>query len=164
MPRSEGELAGRAFELARFDHAGGRAARGGVVVELVGDPGIGKSALLGVLTERVRSDGGLVLVGRGAECERTSPYALFGDALGLPSAGPTTFRDPHAVVAALLGRLAAGRPALLALDDLHWADRASVETLEHLLRAPPRAPVLLVLARRLLPRQERLPPPPAAGS
>ncbi|GAA1220317.1 hypothetical protein GCM10009608_66270 [Pseudonocardia alaniniphila] len=45
---------------------------------------------------------------------------------------------------------------VLALDDLQWADRASVELLEHLLRAPPRAPVLLVLARRLLPRQERL--------
>jgi len=156
MPRSEGELAGRELELARLDHAWGRAARGGVVVELVGEPGIGKSALLGVLTERVRSDGGLVLAGRGTESEQKSPYAPLGEALGLPSAGLTAFRDPHAVVAALLERLAAGRPAVLALDDLQWVDRASVELLEHLLRAPPRAPVLLVLARRMLPRQERL--------
>jgi DNA-binding NarL/FixJ family response regulator len=87
-----------------------------------------------------------------------SPYALLAEALGahLPSAGLTPFPRPHAVVGSLLERLAAGRPAVLALDDLQWADRASVELLEHLLRAPHRAPVLLVLARRPLPRQERL--------
>ncbi|WP_433290526.1 AAA family ATPase [Pseudonocardia sp. CA-142604] len=158
MPRSEGELAGRTLELARLDHAWGRAARGGVVVELVGEPGIGKSALLDVLTERVRADGGLVLLGRGAECEQKSPYVPLAEALGahLPAAGLTALPRPHAVVGSLLERLAAGRPAVLALDDLQWADRASVALLEHLLRAPPRAPVLFVLARRLLPRQERL--------
>ncbi|HEY4421758.1 MAG TPA: AAA family ATPase [Pseudonocardia sp.] len=158
MPRSERELAGREFELARLDHAWSRVARGGAVAELVGEPGIGKSALLGVLTERLRSDGGLVLVGRGAECEQKRPYAPLDEALGayLPSAGLTALPRPHAVVGSLLERLAAGRPAVLVLDDLQWADRASVELLEHLLRAPPRAPVLLVLARRQLPRQERL--------
>jgi hypothetical protein len=44
--------------------------------------------------------------------------------------------------------LAAGRPVVLALDDMHWADEASLELLAHLLRRRPRAPVLLALAFR----------------
>ncbi len=48
------------------------------------------------------------------------------------------------------------RPLVLVLDDLHWADSASVELLGALLRRPPAAPVLVALAFR--PRQvpERL--------
>ena len=48
------------------------------------------------------------------------------------------------------------QPLVLVLDDLHWADSASVELLGALLRRPPAAPVLLALAMR--PRQvpERL--------
>lgn len=37
---------------------------------------------------------------------------------------------------------------LIALDDLHWADPASLELLDHLVRHPLRAPVTLVVARR----------------
>ena len=48
----------------------------------------------------------------------------------------------------LLERLAATRPLLLILDDLHWADRASLELVCHLLRRPPEAPVLIVGAFR----------------
>ena len=43
------------------------------------------------------------------------------------------------------------RPLVLVLDDVHWADAASVELLAALLRSPPDAAVLLVLAAR--PRQ-----------
>ncbi|MGW1926318.1 AAA family ATPase, partial [Streptomyces massasporeus] len=52
-------------------------------------------------------------------------------------------------IAAALGRLPADGPVLvLALDDFHAADPASVALVDHLLRHPLRAPVLLVLARR----------------
>ncbi|MFG2620171.1 ATP-binding protein [Streptomyces sp. NPDC048507] len=37
---------------------------------------------------------------------------------------------------------------LVALDDLHWADPASLELLDHLVRHPPHGPVTLVVARR----------------
>ncbi|MET9468748.1 AAA family ATPase [Streptomyces sp. NPDC006544] len=41
-----------------------------------------------------------------------------------------------------------GGGLLVALDDLHWADPASLELLDHLVRHPPRAPVIVVVARR----------------
>jgi DNA-binding NarL/FixJ family response regulator/tetratricopeptide (TPR) repeat protein len=57
----------------------------------------------------------------------------------------------HWAVRELLERLAAAQPLVLVLDDLHWADPASVELLGGLLRRPPEAMVLLALALR--PRQ-----------
>ena len=55
----------------------------------------------------------------------------------------------HRALRALLGRLAASRPLVLVLDDLHWADAASREAIVHLVRQPPVAPVLLALAWRV---------------
>ena len=60
------------------------------------------------------------------------------------------YRTHHAV-RQLLEVLAAGPPLVLLLDDLHWADSASIELLCALLRRPPVGPVLLGLALR--PRQ-----------
>ncbi|MCP3802446.1 AAA family ATPase [Allokutzneria sp. A3M-2-11 16] len=51
----------------------------------------------------------------------------------------------------LLDVLAKDTSLVLALDDLHWADRASIELMEHLLRHPPRGRVLIAAAYR--PRQ-----------
>ena len=86
-------------------------------------------------------------------------------ALVLPALSPvTTGREPavqheryrsHRAVRALLELLADTRPLVLVLDDLHWADPASIELLGALLHRPPAAPVLLALAAR--PRQ--MPPP-----
>ncbi len=62
------------------------------------------------------------------------------------SPGPTTaaerFRAHHAV-RDLIERLAGPQPLVLVLEDLHWADGASVELVSHLLRRPPQAPVLV---------------------
>src|SRR5918996_5668878 len=71
----------------------------------------------------------------------------------------------HRAVRALLEKLAGTRPLILALDDMQWADDASLELLAHLLRRRPRAPVLLALAfrdRQAPPRLAR-PEPPAGG-
>jgi DNA-binding CsgD family transcriptional regulator/tetratricopeptide (TPR) repeat protein len=57
----------------------------------------------------------------------------------------------HRAVRELLERLAAPQPLVLVLDDLHWADPASIELLSGLLQRPPRAGILLALALR--PRQ-----------
>src|SRR5437763_4129164 len=57
----------------------------------------------------------------------------------------------HRAVRALLEQLASVQPLVLVLDDLHWADAASVELVGALLRRPPAAAVLIALAVR--PRQ-----------
>ena len=71
------------------------------------------------------------------------------------SGGGTLLQDEryraHRAVRELLEQLAARRPLVLALDDVHWADAASVELLTALLRSPPDAAVLVVMAAR--PRQ-----------
>src|SRR3954469_18282324 len=54
----------------------------------------------------------------------------------------------HRAARALLEELAKTRPLVLVLDDVHWADSASVELLGALLRRPPAAGVLIVLAAR----------------
>jgi DNA-binding NarL/FixJ family response regulator len=54
----------------------------------------------------------------------------------------------HRAIRALLEELAAGRALVLALDDVQWADAASVEALAYLLRKPPAAAVLLALSYR----------------
>ena len=62
----------------------------------------------------------------------------------------------HRAVRALLEQLASRQALVLLLDDLHWADPASVELLGALLRRPPSAPVLMALATRPLHVPERL--------
>ena len=57
----------------------------------------------------------------------------------------------HRAVRELLERVAATVPLVLVLDDVHWADAASIDLLAALLRRPPAAAVLLALAAR--PRQ-----------
>ena len=68
----------------------------------------------------------------------------------------------HRAVRSLLEQLASSQPLVLVLDDLHWADPASIELLGALLRRPPSGPVLLALASRPQPpalaRMDRPPP------
>ncbi len=54
----------------------------------------------------------------------------------------------HRAIRTLLALLAAERPLVLVLDDLHWSDAASIELIGALLRRGPRAPVLFALAFR----------------
>ena len=54
----------------------------------------------------------------------------------------------HRAIRTLLALLAADRPLVLVLDDLHWSDAASIELIGALLRRGPRAPVLFALAFR----------------
>lgn len=60
----------------------------------------------------------------------------------------------HRAMRELLEQLAATKPLVLILDDVHWADQASLDLLVALLHRPPAAGVLLTIAAR--PRQ--LPP------
>jgi predicted ATPase len=57
----------------------------------------------------------------------------------------------HRAVRQLFELLAVPKPLVLVLDDLHWADAATIELLGSLLRSPPAAAVLIAIAVR--PRQ-----------
>ena len=48
----------------------------------------------------------------------------------------------------LIELVADQQPLVLVIDDLHWADGGSLELISHLIRRPPRAPVLLALSYR----------------
>jgi DNA-binding SARP family transcriptional activator/tetratricopeptide (TPR) repeat protein len=75
---------------------------------------------------------------------------LFGE-LGPAPADDTAAGDPDArrgrffdAVAALLGEAGAEAPLVLIFDDLHWADRPTLQLLRHLVRSPqPRRALLL---------------------
>ncbi|GAB7106089.1 hypothetical protein JCM4814A_44030 [Streptomyces phaeofaciens JCM 4814] len=164
-------LVGREAELARVDRTladlvgdeDGRPA----VLDISGEAGIGKSRLVHELCRRAARLGATVLRGRATEYERHIPFQPFTDAFadldpGVPESFPAAVEVApvlsgaprradrfglHRATAALLTH-AAGTPLVMVLDDLHWADAASLELLDHLVRHPPRARVLLVVARR----------------
>ncbi len=180
-------LVGRASELDAIDHLLARVAEGrSAALELVGEPGIGKTRLLAELGARADARAFLVLAGRAGELELDLPFWVFVDALDeyvhgldphrlaslsddvraelatvLPSVtGPATGRRTaiqheryrsHRAVCVLLETLAQTQPVVLLLDDVHWADPASVELLGALLHRPPAAQVLIAVAVR--PRQ-----------
>ena len=54
----------------------------------------------------------------------------------------------HRAMRLLLEALAAPRPLVLLLDDMHWADSGSIDLLGSLLRRPPAAAVLIAVAAR----------------
>jgi tetratricopeptide (TPR) repeat protein len=182
--RDSHALVGRAHELAELDVALERVAAGTPwFMQIVGEPGIGKSRLLFELCRRGEDRGYLVLDGRAAEFERDVPFGLIVDALNdyFGSLDPAMLRalegDPlrelasifpslprpngaedssgqgaeryrlHYAVRNVLERLTEPQPMVLALDDVHWADAASVEMLTHLLRRF-RGPLLTAVAYR----------------
>ncbi|NEA61019.1 LuxR family transcriptional regulator [Streptomyces sp. SID12488] len=137
------------------------------LVDITGEAGIGKSRLLGEVCARARRRGMTVLRGRATEYERQVPFQVFTDALAhldphaldgfqetdavtplLQRSGAVDRFELHRSTAVLLARLAAPSGLLLALDDLHWADPASLELLDHLVRHPVHAPVVLAVTRR----------------
>jgi len=119
--------------------------RPGGIVAIAGEPGIGKSRLLAHLIES--ADGCEVLDARASEFEADLPYAMFADALG--EAPPALDRhSAHRALREQLERRAAPRPLVLCLDDVHWADPASLDALAALVRRPPAAAVLLALTAR----------------
>ena len=69
------------------------------------------------------------------------------EAVDYPVSAVERFRVYHAV-RDLIERLAARSPLVLILDDLQWADGASLELIAYLLRRPPQAEVMVVMALR----------------
>jgi predicted ATPase len=106
-------LVGRREELAAFERALVEVERGWArAVALRGEPGIGKSRLLGELAGRARELGLLVLEGRAAELERDLTFALLLDALEPLASDPTLAGPIEELEGWQLGELAAVLPAV----------------------------------------------------
>jgi DNA-binding NarL/FixJ family response regulator len=70
-----------------------------------------------------------------------------GERAGYPTTAAERFHAYHAV-RSLIERLAAAHPLVLMLDDLHWADGASLELASYLLRHPPQAAIMVAATFR----------------
>jgi ATP/maltotriose-dependent transcriptional regulator MalT len=84
------------------------------------------------------------------QAELSHVFPALRNGTGTTSQGDERYRTQRAV-RDLLETLAATKPIVLMLDDLHWADSGSIELLGSLLRRPPAAAVLFAIALR--PRQ-----------
>lgn len=69
------------------------------------------------------------------------------EAAGSQDAAGRAFRTVEAVSAAVVG-VARSTPVLLTLEDLHWADGASLRVLRHLLDTASQVPVAVIATRR----------------
>jgi hypothetical protein len=155
-------------------------------VLIVGESGIGKTALAADFALRVHALGALVLYGRW-DRDQIDPYQGFREALGTYADGCPTDQlrgpldahrdamsrllpdlaahlgDRHApapgdpegerlalydAVHAWLVSLAAERPVLVVLDDLHWAERSSLLLIDYLQHRAGTAPWMLVMTCR----------------
>ncbi|MFP5345625.1 MAG: AAA family ATPase [Actinomycetes bacterium] len=154
-------LVGRDAEVQQLEASLTRAHPSGLrVVEIVGEPGIGKTRLLREVVSRASGRGEQVVEARATELAPALPLGLLGQVLQ-PAAHAdgalgSRYQRGEALRHALEHMAAGGRP-VLCLDDVHWADDASCEAIGQLLRRETTQPVLLVLAYR--PRQL----PPALG-
>jgi predicted ATPase len=173
-----GSLVGRDSERALLTGLIKEAARGrGGAVLIEGEPGIGKSALVRAAVAEAPEAGCQVFWGAGDELSQALPLLPFLDGLRVrePSANPrreTIVRllrgeatadrgtDVPAVLAeqllALITEQCAIRPVILVIDDLQWADPASVTLWGRLARSAPQMPLLLAGTMRPVPQREDL--------
>jgi DNA-binding CsgD family transcriptional regulator len=162
-----GELVGRRPELDRIDGVLADVEHGSFrVIAVRGEPGVGKTHLLSELAERAARRALTVDRGRATEFEQGVPFGIFVDAFERSCAAQPNSAELDMLTAAggrgaeldryrlfrgvrrSLARQTGRRGRVLILDDLHWADPASLELTEYLLRRPPSAPLLIAVAHR----------------
>lgn len=149
--------------LDGLDHGAGK------IIEVTGDPGMGKTRLLGGVMREAQRRGMTVQAARCTEQDPSAPLRTLSDVLGLrglecqhppgeaTAAMPRGQTRPDADAMLLPGTarsILASRiqdPTIIILDDFHWADAASVMLVEYLIPWPADTPLLLIIAHR--PRQ-----------
>ncbi len=115
----------------------------GQVVFVSGEAGIGKSALV---TEFAASTSVTTAVGR---CDALATPRALGPFHDVAAAlGIAAVDDRDALLGRLLDLLRGGSPALIVVEDAHWADGASIELLAMLGRRATDFPLLLVVTYR----------------
>jgi tetratricopeptide (TPR) repeat protein len=172
-----GTLIGRDRELTRLTGLVKEVAagRGGVLL-VEGEPGIGKSALVRAALTDAAALGCAWFWGTGDELGQSLPLQPLLDALRVrESAGPrraTIVRllrgeatadhgtDSAVVLAeqllALVAEQCAARPTILVVDDLQWADQATIRLWGKLARSARQLPLLLIGTMRPVPQRDDL--------
>src|SRR4051794_16664707 len=151
--------------------------RRGRLVLVEGPPGIGKTRLLDALRTRARERGAVVVSARASELDRDFPFGVVrqlfesvvaregaelldgaaGRARPLLEAAPAREAAPSEAPAVelfhglywLVANLAERAPLLLTIDDIHWADAASLRFVQFLVPRLEELPVLVALASRI---------------
>ena len=171
-------LIGRESEMALLTGLIKEVAKGrGSSALIEGEPGIGKSALVRAAVAEAPDAGCQVFWGAGDELGQALPLLPFLDGLRVrePSTNPrrntivqllrgevTADRgtDVPAVLAeqllALIAEQCAMRPTILVVDDLQWADQASITLWGRLARSAQQIPLLLVGVMRPAPQRDDL--------
>lgn len=177
------QIVGREAELAALDAFLDGVAFGPAALDLVGEPGIGKTVLIEELATRAAERGMLVRVARPSPAEASFSYAALGDLVGeLAPPGGTIhgdlpepqrwaldvalLREPAgdralevgavaAAVRSVLVRLAADRPVVIVVDDRQWLDRTSEDVLRFTLRRAAGLPIGLATGRRSVGSDDR---------
>ena len=173
-----GALVGRDSETAMLVRFMTEVARGrGSSVLIEGEPGIGKSALVQAALAEAAGAGCQVFWGAGDELGQALPLLPLLEGLRVrePSANPrrnTIVRllrgeltadrgaDVSAALAeqllALIAEQCAVQPTILVVDDLQWADQATITLWGRLARSVRQVPLLLVGMMRPVPQRDDL--------
>ncbi|MFN8146438.1 MAG: AAA family ATPase [Candidatus Nanopelagicales bacterium] len=113
---------------------------------VVGEPGMGKSALVGATADEARERGIRVVTVTAVENEQAIPYAV-GDLLLAQLGTGATASDTASLLRAI-GEASEAGPLLVVVDDLHWVDDETRRALTFAVRRLLADPVAVLLASR----------------
>jgi hypothetical protein len=163
-------LIGRDQEVRALTELIGRGTTAGQALVVIGDPGIGKSALLGAARDAARAAGFRVLTAVGVESEAQLPFAglhqilrpVLRSASELPAAYETAMRAAFGLAEGprpelfqialaaenLLAIAAATQPVAVLVDDVQWLDQQSQDVLTFIARRSGPNPMVIIGAVR----------------